>query len=54
MVDYLTLALMHGLLALALVRLAWRDDLDGDPPPAPAEPEAAEPARRRTSGRPLG
>jgi hypothetical protein len=38
MVDTLALALMHGLLALAAVRLALRADLDRDPPP-PGTPE---------------
>lgn len=32
MVDFFALALMHGLLALAALRLAMRDDLDRDPP----------------------
>ena len=31
MVDYLTLGLSHGLLALALLRLVMREDLDSDP-----------------------
>ncbi len=31
MIDYLSLALGHGLLALALFRLVMRDDLDIDP-----------------------
>ena len=30
LIDYLTLALTHGLMALALWRLLWRDDLDAD------------------------
>lgn len=30
MVDILTLALTHGLMAVALWRLLWRDDLDRD------------------------
>jgi hypothetical protein len=34
MVDFFALALMHGLLALAAVRLMLRDDLDRDPPPS--------------------
>jgi hypothetical protein len=34
MVDFFALALMHGLLALAAVRLMLRDDLDRDPPEA--------------------
>jgi hypothetical protein len=29
-VDILTLALTHGLMAVALWRLLWRDDLDRD------------------------
>lgn len=31
MVDYFTIALSHGLLALALYRLVMREDLDVDP-----------------------
>ena len=53
MVDILTLALTHGLMALALWRLLWREDLGRDPEdnatprrpwlrePATAEDEAA-------------
>ncbi len=36
MVDILTLALTHGLMAVALWRLLWRDDLDRDAEDAPA------------------
>ena len=31
MIDYFALALGHGLLALALLRLVMREDLDVDP-----------------------
>ena len=31
MIDYFALALGHGLLAIALLRLVLRDDLDSDP-----------------------
>jgi hypothetical protein len=31
LVDILTLALTHGLMAVALWRLLWRDDLGRDP-----------------------
>ena len=31
MVDILTLALTHGLMAIAIWRLLWRDDLGRDP-----------------------
>jgi hypothetical protein len=31
LVDLFTLALTHGLMAIALWRLLWRDDLDCDP-----------------------
>ncbi len=31
MIDYFALALIHGLLALAIVRLLGRDDLDNEP-----------------------
>ena len=34
MVDILTLALTHGLMAIALWRLLWRDELDREPPGA--------------------
>ena len=32
MIDYFTLALIHGLLVLAALRLLSRDDLDEDAP----------------------
>ena len=38
MVEILTLALTHGLMAVALWRLLWRDDLDRDPDGEPARP----------------
>jgi hypothetical protein len=31
MIDYIALALGHGLMAVALLRLVLREDLDGDP-----------------------
>jgi hypothetical protein len=31
MIDYFALALGHGLMAIALLRLVLRDDLDADP-----------------------
>ena len=31
MIDYFALALGHGLMAIALLRLVLREDLDGDP-----------------------
>ena len=38
MIDIFALAVSHGLIALALWRLVWREDLDGDAPtPAPAD-----------------
>ena len=30
MIDIFALGLTHGLIALALWRLVWRDDLDGE------------------------
>ena len=30
MIDLATLALTHGLILLALVRMLWRDDLDSE------------------------
>jgi len=47
MVDYFSLALSHGLIALALVRLLLRPDLDRDP-----LPEADEIDRQESSGPP--
>jgi hypothetical protein len=53
LIDILTLALTHGLMAIALWRLLWREDLGRDPDdtsaprrpwlrsPANAEDEAA-------------
>jgi hypothetical protein len=43
MIDFFALALSHGLLALAAVRILLRRDLDvedGAPEPAPPESEA--------------
>jgi hypothetical protein len=37
-VDIATLALTHGLMAIALWRLLWRDDLDCDPGDAVRRP----------------
>jgi hypothetical protein len=36
LIDIATLALMHGLMMVALVRMLWRDDLDveGEAPAA--------------------
>jgi len=31
MIDYFALALGHGLMAIALLRLVWREGLDIDP-----------------------
>lgn len=49
MIDYFALALGHGLLALALLRLALRGDVDADPLMASLTKEAA--ARRKTPPR---
>ena len=49
MVDYFSLALTHGLLALAAFRLMLRADLDRDPEPQSGdepEPTAAAPVRK--------
>jgi hypothetical protein len=44
MIDYFTLALTHGLMALALFRLLTRADLDSDTPDArPRRPWVREP-----------
>ncbi len=45
MIDYFALALGHGLLAIVLLRLVWRDDLDVDP--AITDNQAAEEQRRK-------
>ncbi|MFN3990976.1 MAG: hypothetical protein ACK4IS_12030 [Erythrobacter sp.] len=45
MIDYFALALGHGLLALALLRLAMRGDVDADPLIASLSKAAA--ARRK-------
>ena len=39
MIDYFTLALTHGLLALALWRMLFRDDLDAEVPKLPLSGE---------------
>ncbi len=46
MIDYFTLALTHGLIALALWRMLFRPDLDADGAPA-EEPKRT---RRKTKG----
>ena len=49
MVDLFTLALTHGLMAIALWRLLFRPDLDQEDAAAPARPwrkPAAEPAEK--------
>lgn len=48
MIDTFALALGHGLLAIALLRMAMRDDLDVDPAIAEAREQArADRAARR-------
>ena len=46
LVDILTLALTHGLMAIAVWRLLWREDLGRDPDDtyAPRRPWLREPA----------
>lgn len=52
MVDYFSLAVTHGLLALAALRLMLRADLDRDPDPQPVdEPEKATAAQDREGTR---
>ncbi|TMM48351.1 hypothetical protein [Qipengyuania marisflavi] len=52
MIDYFALALTHGLLLLAVLRIVMRDALDSEDPLAGAEPDATgaddapEPLRR--------
>lgn len=42
MIDYSALALGHGLMAIALLRLVLRDDLDADPLLGRMKADAAE------------
>ncbi len=51
MVDYFALALSHGLLALAVWRLLWRDDLDRDP--EPGAPDQADQAGDKPTAKPV-
>lgn len=52
MVDYFSLAVTHGLLALAAFRLMLRADLDRDPEPQPVEePEPADAGQDRKGTR---
>lgn len=48
-IDYFTLALIHGLLVIAALRLLGRDDLDSDPPidTTPVQPVETAADRRR-------
>lgn len=48
MVDYLALAISHGLLALAMWRLVQRPDLDRDPAPGEGADPNPNPAPKRT------
>ncbi|MCB2088061.1 MAG: hypothetical protein R3E18_11380 [Sphingomonadaceae bacterium] len=45
MIDYFTLALGHGLIALALIRLLMRNDLDEEELSADPTFAASDPAR---------
>lgn len=45
MVDYFSLAVTHGLLALAAWRLMLRADLDRDPAPGDAKDPPVQPPR---------
>lgn len=63
MIDYFALALCHGLLLVALLRLARRDDVDADPGGAGEGEGADEPVpsrreiranRRAAAGRKAG
>lgn len=52
MIDYFSLALTHGLLALAALRLMLRADLDRDPDPEAGEtPPPAVPGKHRKTAR---
>jgi hypothetical protein len=46
MIDYFTIALTHGLIAIATWRLLFRDDLDSD-----READAAGEVQGRTAGK---
>ncbi|HEX9807866.1 MAG TPA: hypothetical protein VGA34_13315 [Alteraurantiacibacter sp.] len=46
MIDYFTIALTHGLIAVAAWRLLFRDDLDSD-----REVDATDEAHGRTAGK---
>lgn len=48
MIDYFTIALTHGLIAIAAWRLLFRDDLDRDA--QQDETGGAKPAGNRTRG----
>ncbi|OBX18129.1 hypothetical protein A9995_13285 [Erythrobacter sp. QSSC1-22B] len=50
MIDYFALALTHGLLLIALLRLIGREDVDIDPPVSDEEPEPVAPAQPPVSG----
>lgn len=49
MIDYFTIALTHGLIAIAAWRLLFRDDLDSD-----REAGAADEAHGRAAGKRAG
>lgn len=46
MVDNFSLLVSHGLIALAVFRLLWRDDLDHEAPPEPDTEPAGFAAKR--------
>jgi hypothetical protein len=51
MVDYFSLAITHGLLALAAWRLVWRADPDADPAEQPDDAASAAPPPARPANR---
>lgn len=46
MIDYFSIALTHGLLALVCLRLLTRGDLDRDPAPEEEVPLEAQPEKK--------
>lgn len=47
MIDYFALALTHGLIALAVIRIMGNDAVDREPEPGEAVPEPRQKRRRR-------
>ena len=52
MIDYFALALTHGLIALAVIRLMLADAVDSEPDPGEPVAEPDPRPRRKHKGRP--